>query len=585
MFNNSADVVVIYDIMPVSDGVYEPTYNFINTTCASLLGLEASAVVGKTNTALLGAEAAADLDRFVLDAHAGRDRPVRVEHELKLPTGPRTFDTVYSCLWPAEDEGGYPCVLGLCRDVTLRIETERALTLAKETAEESSRLKSVFVTSISHDLRTPLAGIVNIADLLSSRREMSAEDCKLVDILVGCSRTLLHLCNDITDLGKVESNSLVLEPRPCNPADLCWNAVELVRASAEAKSLRLGIELADNLPRCVLVDGVRVEQILHNLLSNAVKFTDHGEVALSAEIQWRGRREGAATTTVGSGTASAAAIRQHERDGVLLTVRVRDTGIGIKEEAFGSIFKPFIQDTTDKTREQRAQQTQAGCGLGLNISQGLAKLMGGEVRVESVRHQGSTFTLVIPVPLEKEPRVPGRDQQQAGAGPGASTSPPAGGGGPPDDVVGHAPHVLLVEDNDVSRTVMKKLLLGLGCTVVDTAITGLEALEAMRKAPPNYYGVVLMDWNMPIMDGLNAIRHIKEEFPNPERRPAIYMLTAAAMVGDRKRCLEGGADHYLTKPVTRARLREVLLQHVDEGTDGHHHGPPEPKRRRKNSQP
>ncbi len=372
------------------------------------------------------------------------------------------------------------------------------LSAALEQATAATRAKSDFLATMSHEIRTPLNAVIGLADVLAMS-PLNDEQERHLAVLIRSAGSLLNLVNDILDFSKIESGHLELERRDFDPAAEIGNVVEAFRPQVEAKDVTLEYRVS-GLPAVMRGDSLRVRQIATNLLSNAAKFTAQGRivVALSATA-----REG----------------------GWELRLTVSDTGVGVKAEVMERLFEPFMQGDSSITRNF------GGTGLGLAISRRLAELMAGTITVTS-GEAGSTFAVTLS--LEAAAAEPVRiDAQRAATLPRMS--------------------VLVVDDHDTNRMVAQALLRKLGQRVV-AAASGPEAIEfAGREA----FDLILMDMQMPGMDGLTATREIRS-LPLT-RQPRIVALTANAFDRDRERCLEAGMDAFVTKPVRAEDVSRELL--------------------------
>ncbi|WP_374484818.1 PAS domain S-box protein [Zoogloea sp.] len=376
------------------------------------------------------------------------------------------------------------------------------LMLAKQAAEEASRAKSAFLANMSHEIRTPLNGVLGLAQIGFRDSADDAQARQTFKGILDSGKLLLTVINDILDFSKIEAGKLEIEAIPFSVAGLVRDSLQAVSLAASAKKLTLASELSD-LPAACVGDSVRIQQILLNLLSNAVKFTTSGEVRLSV----RG-------------------------DDGQLEFRVSDTGIGISAEALERLFLPFEQADSSTTRRY------GGTGLGLAISRRLASLMGGSLTASSVPGQGSTFTL----------RVPCTESIESVADAGAPPDTPAG-----DPLSGI--RILVAEDNEINRTVIDDMLHGLGADVV-LAENGAQAIAALDADPS--IRLVLMDIQMPVMDGISAARIIHERYP----QLPILGQTAHAFREEHERCLAAGMSATLTKPIDMAQLSGAIRQHL-----------------------
>ncbi len=399
-------------------------------------------------------------------------------------------------------------VFAAARDVTEGKRVEMELKQAKAAAESASRTKSDFLASMSHEIRTPMNAIMGIADLLA-KTELTAEQDKYVQIFRRAGDNLLNLINDILDLSKVEASQLELERTGFSLSELLDKVTEMVAVRAHEKGLVLVCEIADDVPTGLVGDPTRLQQVLLNLLGNAIKFTEAGEVSLRVT------------------TESSAAVP------TALRFTVSDTGIGIAHDKLGRVFERFTQADSSTTRRF------GGSGLGLTICKRLVELMGGRIWAESTVGEGSVFSVVVPFEIRVEAAarmvlpVEGHPQQPMAA-----------------------LRILLVEDSADNRTITLAYLEDTPHRV-DIAVNGAVACE---KFALERYDLVLMDRQMPIMDGLTATRAIRAwEQANGRPPTPIIALTASALKGDREMCLAAGCTAFLTKPLKQ----EVLLRAIE----------------------
>ncbi|WP_298816138.1 PAS domain-containing protein [Chloroflexus sp.] len=406
---------------------------------------------------------------------------------------------------PGQVSGGL--IIG--RNITAERRIAADLLRAKEAAEQAERARSAFLSAISHELRTPLNAVIASAELLLTDHLPDAQRM-LAEMIRAGGESLLAIVNNVLDLSQMEANRLEITIEPVDVRALIDAVVALFRRDAMHKGLSLDVIIEPDLPKQVLTDGARLRQIVINLASNAVKFTDRGSVVIKVAI-------------------SAAADERSE-----LQITVRDTGIGIPAAQLPRIFQPMTQLERDQARR-------GGAGLGLAVSLQLAQMMGGSLSVESRVGEGSTFTLKLPVQIV----TTAHPAPEAVVEPVASL-PPA-----------RELRVLVAEDNEINQQVAFQLLRVLKCQVT-VVPNGLEAVQAVQRQP---FDVVLMDIQMPEMDGEEATRRIRA-LGDQIRQPRIIALTAYAMAGMRERCLNAGMDDFLNKPVRLQDLREALQKPV-----------------------
>lgn len=394
---------------------------------------------------------------------------------------------------------------------------------ARDAAVAGARARDDFLALMSHEVRTPLTGILGMAELLADGAG-SAEQREQAETIRSCGDALRVVLDDILDAAKIEAGKLAMELRPFGLRTALAQVVQLQRANADEKGLALALRVADDVPDLIEGDAGRVRQVVLNLVSNAIKFTDAGRVDVSVELR--------------AGAAPSPRATPVERS---VRVTVRDTGIGIDAAALARLFQPFSQ--VDSSARRRFE----GTGLGLTISRRLARLMGGDVQVESVAGAGSTFHFTFAL----------REARAAVDEPAVDA--PAVDGLARPIVRSDAPkHVLLVEDNEVNQRVARGLLARLGHRTT-VASTGLEALELLAARGPGAFDVALMDMRMPGLDGLETTRRIRAREAAGERL-WIVAMTANASADDREACRRAGMDDFVAKPTPLDTLSQALAR-------------------------
>jgi two-component system, sensor histidine kinase len=397
-------------------------------------------------------------------------------------------------------------------DTIRRLQEARdTIDAARREAERTAEIKGRFIATMSHEIRTPLSAVLGISRLLEDT-PLSLEQSSYIETIRASGEMLLSLLNDILDLSRIESGRLELESAPFDPAVSVRQAANLLAPTAQAKGLRLETRLDPDLPALVKGDFTRLNQILVNLVSNAVKFTRSGEVRIEASRPTR--------------------VRSAAEDGVDLEFRVSDTGIGIPPEQQGRLFQAFSQADPSISRQF------GGTGLGLAICRQLVEMHGGRIAFESKPGRGTTFYFTLRFGRVDQPAAPGH---APGAMDKAPASPPA------------ACRVLLVEDDPISRLVAERILRG-RCEALTVSTNGREALAALEQAD---FDLVLMDMEMPEMDGTTAVVELRRRLP-ANRQPLVVALSAHSVASERERAVAAGMDDFLQKPVREQQLLTLL---------------------------
>lgn len=417
------------------------------------------------------------------------------------------------------DQHGQPLrVVGVNLDITEQKKMLSQLGTARELAEEANRAKSEFLERMSHEIRTPMNAIVGMA-YLTQDTALNNEQRSFVQDIDGAAKSLLHIIDDILDFSKIESGELAIVSERFDLREELARLTKLFSVRAAQAGNELSLEIAEDVPALVVGDKNRLGQILMNLLGNAIKFTSQGRIRLQAYLADHDARINSLT----------------------LGFAVSDSGIGLSEDQIATLFEPFVQADGSTSRKY------GGTGLGLSICKHLVEMMGGSILCSSTPQVGTTFEFTV-VCKQNLPETDAVTTAAAEAHPQLSTAANGSFTGK---------RVLLAEDNPVNQRVARGIL-GKFAIEVTTANNGEEVLELLADTAPSEFDAVLMDIEMPVLDGLAASRAIRKrtEFQNLP----IIAMTAHAMAGDRERCLAAGMDEHIAKPVDPQRLKEVLAR-------------------------
>ncbi|MBA5603775.1 PAS domain S-box protein [Duganella sp. FT3S] len=475
-----------------------------------------------------------DRPRVLAGLRAAADGAARQQATFRIVCRDGSLRTMQAVTSQERDRQGQVVrVLGINRDITSEHEAEQALRAAMAAADAASRAKSEFLANMSHEIRSPLNAVLGMLALLKQttldqRQRDYADKCE------GAGRALLGILNDILDFSRVEAGKLTLDPHTFSIRDLLHEVDIILSANVGPRAIALRYELAGDLPPWVVGDALRLRQVLLNLGGNAIKFTHEGEVTISVAPL---------ASAPGDGQQGQDGQASQDRTAALaLRFAVRDTGIGIAPEQLGHIFDGFSQAEASTARRY------GGSGLGLAICRRLVQMMGGTLTVDSAPGAGSTFSFVLPL----QPGTPPAQAAAQAADADATAPAPLAG-----------LRLLLVEDNPINQQVAGELLRHAGARV-DVADHGQAALEALAADP--HYDCVLMDVQMPCMDGYQATRLIRAQ-PGMAALPIIAM-TANAMQSDREQAFQAGMNDHVGKPFDLPQLLAVIAHHTGRAATG-----------------
>lgn len=495
------------------------TCTYASPYAGSMFSREPDTLVDRPFAALFGRNAQTAIDRRLRPLWNGDERNCAFQFRMDDAAGGRWMDAHLSAV---PGEHGVASIVASVRDISDAKQLEADLTKARQKAEHAAQAKAAFLANMSHEIRTPMNGVIGFTDLLLDS-ELSGTQRRHAQRIADSGRAMMRLLNDILDMSKIDSGKLAIVPAPVDLRAKIETCVGLLQPVADSAGITLEAKVEADVPSRLIGDPLRMRQILLNLIGNAVKFTEKGRVSVHARVE-----------------------------GDLLEISVSDTGIGIAPERLSDIFDQFRQADGSIARKY------GGTGLGLAISNQLARLMGGEIAVQSQLDEGATFTLRIPLLAVSD--TPANQTEALMTAPPEILPPASSVPGLPQ--MGDAPRVLVAEDNDINQELVLAMARNVGLDP-DLAADGTEAIAMVEAAHAEGrpYRLVLMDMQMPQMDGLEATRQLRAAGFEPDMLP-IVALTANCFAEDIAACREAGMQGHLAKPLQTPALTEAIATYL-----------------------
>ncbi|HYC35260.1 MAG TPA: ATP-binding protein [Usitatibacter sp.] len=495
-------------------------YEFLSEGVKRLRGIDREAALRDPNV-VLGTILPGDRDGLLAALDEGGRTLSPIQHDYRVRGEGGEIRWIRTSAAPDRGRDGSIVWSAYWADVTAEKTAERELRESKEAADAASRAKSTFLATMSHEIRTPMNGVLGMLELLALS-DLNAEQRNTLEVVRESGRSLQRIIDDILDFSKIEAGKLELRPEPASVADIVERVHNIYAGNASSKGLLLRRWVDPDISPAVVVDPLRLQQVLNNLASNAIKFTSEGEVEIRAELADR------------LGTED------------IVRFIVCDSGMGISPEDQRRLFAPFSQAV-------EASQYHGGTGLGLSICQRLAQLMGGLISMKSEPGRGTTVTLTLPLPVAQA--APGRASKRP-----ANVPLPRRRQAPSTDVAAEEGTLLLVvDDHPTNRTVLVKQVNALGYAA-ESAANGVDAVDLWSTGR---IAAIVTDCNMPEMNGYELARHVRAcESRNGHARTPIIACTANALGGEADKCLAAGMDDYLAKPIELAQLAQKLEKWV-----------------------
>lgn len=501
----------------------------VNPAICASLGYSSEEMVGKSLGDFMHAKDAANLKKDYLDIINNEGNGKGVFRAMSK-NGKRLYLLFQNYL--VEEKGLAPYIIGFSQDITERVQAEHELLIAKQFSEDVSKAKEIFLANMSHEIRTPMNGILGVGNLLA-KTQLGDQQKDYLKLILESANNLLVIVNDVLDIEKIASGRIEFEQIPFLFEDRIRTSIQSFQYKVEEKGLLMVYHSSLEEDLVLVGDPFRLSQIFNNLLNNAIKFTKEGKIKVEISVV------------------------QKEGDKINIRFSITDTGIGIDEERLDNVFEPFVQASTDTTRKF------GGTGLGLSICKDLVELQGGQISVKSVLNQGTTFDFQLPFTigtkdmLNKEDLAP-EDYGNLGC-----------------------KHILVAEDVELNQFIVRQILETWGM-IVTVANNGKEAVEMVSK---EQFDLILMDIQMPEIDGIEATQIIRKVADSKISQIPIIALTANALKGDNVRYLQAGMNDYITKPYTEAKLYSVVSKYLKPDPESNSNKPTNPNHRSRDSKP